>query len=65
MKMLTLGGITHYPEVSSTLAKYLDLVDKHLSGSTEFFFFIWMFWYHVDPASVKTWRKKLGRKKPE
>lgn len=38
--MLTVEGITHHPEVLSTLAKHLDLVEKHLSGSTEFFFFI-------------------------
>lgn len=45
------GEISHYPEGSSTLAKHLDLVGKHPSSSTEFFFFIWMFWYHVEPAS--------------
>ena len=61
--MLIVGGIIHYPEVSSILAKHLDLVEKHLSGSTEFFFFIWMFWCHIGLASVKTWRKNLAENK--
>lgn len=59
MKMLTVGESLR---ALSTLAKHLDLVEKQLSGSTEFFFFIWMFWCHVDPDSVKTWRNKRLQK---
>lgn len=54
--MWTVRRITHYPEVLPTLAKHLDLVEKHLSGSTEFLFFFWLFWYRADPDSVKTCR---------
>lgn len=62
MNVLTLRRITHYPEGLPTLAKHLDLVEKHLSGSTEFLFFFWMFWYRADPDSVKTCR---GEKHPQ